>query len=413
MTGTDTELERRLRDLSRADGARQAGRTGPAGTGRAWRELGARRERSAVARRRGLMTAAVAVVAAIVIAVPLLSGGPARHAQRPSSSGGSQPAPPRTYPGAVTARVPLIGVVAMAADQNQAWAIRAVGPLGEPVGYQLAAIDLTTDTVSYLVYLGRYLPAVAAGEGRLWLTTPHGRAGGQIVRLDPATGRAVKTIHLAGGVCTALSYSADHLFASCQAGGRLSRFWRINPHTDQAWQLTGRLPGYISSIVGAPNALWYVASMTAIRGYSNANGNPQPLTARLAGYQAGPPGGQGLVYGSGSVWALGENETLARISPYTGRVQRIYTYRNYDPSRAGGLNFLTIGGGWIWFLDNGYPFSGVLRVSMATGRPAGGVPVPPNSCGGQICSQVYYLAGSVWVPTAELLLRIDPGKLPG
>ena len=125
------------------------------------------------------------------------------------------------------------------------------------------------------------------------------------------------------------------------------------------------------------------------------------------------PGEQGLVYGDGSVWALSGGERLARIDPYTGHVLRRYTYRNYDPRRAGGLDFLTAGDGWLWFLDNGYPFSGVLRVSESTGRPAGGVRIPPNSCGQQICSQIFYTPGSVWVPTAELLIRIATSRLPG
>jgi hypothetical protein len=55
----------------------------------------------------------------------------------------------------------------------------------------------------------------------------------------------------------------------------------------------------------------------------------------------------------------------------------------------------------------------VLRVSEATGRPAGGVAVAPNSCGQQTCSQIYYTPGSVWVPTAEVLIRIAPARLPG
>jgi hypothetical protein len=107
---------------------------------------------------------------------------------------------------------------------------------------------------------------------------------------------------------------------------------------------------------------------------------------------------------------LGAAEKLARIDAATGRLVGYYTYRNYDPARAGGLDYLAAGGGWLWFIDNGYPFSGVLRVSEATGEPSGGVPIPPSSCGQVTCSQIYVTPGSVWVPTAELLIRIDPAR---
>jgi hypothetical protein len=60
----------------------------------------------------------------------------------------------------------------------------------------------------------------------------------------------------------------------------------------------------------------------------------------------------------------------------------------------------------------GTPFSGVLRVSEATGHPAGGIPIPPNSCGQAVCSQIFYTPGLAWVPTAKLLIRIDTSRMP-
>jgi hypothetical protein len=54
----------------------------------------------------------------------------------------------------------------------------------------------------------------------------------------------------------------------------------------------------------------------------------------------------------------------------------------------------------------------VLRVSEVTGHPAGGIPIPPASCGQVVCSQIFYTPGSAWVPTAELLIRIDTSRMP-
>ena len=423
---TDTDLERRLRDLRQAD-LRAAGKvTGPGtGTGtarpidtaRAWRDFQALRSRSAVIRHRAVAAAVLVVAAAAAITVPALAGSrPGSPSPRPGASG-ALPGSIRTYPGAVAARYQLSGVTAVVGDAGHAWVIRNVGQPGEAPAYQLAGINLGTNTVMFRIGLGGQPRVIASGDGRLWLTTGKGQPQGQIVRVDLATGQVLSTIHVAAGPCDALSFGSGHLFASCEVNGQgRTAFWRINPVTQRAYQLTGTLGGYISSVVATPQALWYVVNDTRISGLRNIDGNPQRVTARDPGYQDASPGTQGLVYdpsSPGSIWALGGGEKLARIDTFTGRVGRYFTYRNYDPARAGGLDFLTAGGGWLWFLDNGYPFSGVLRVSEATGRPAGGVAIAPNSCGQQSCSQIYFTPGSVWVPTAELLIRISPARLPG
>jgi hypothetical protein len=295
--------------------------------------------------------------------------------------------------------------------------IRTVGPQGTAPVYQLAGINLKTNSIMFRVGLGRQPRAIAAGAGRVWLTTSFGQGPGQIVRVDLATGQVLSTMHLAAGRCDALSYGSGQLFASCEVSGPgRTAFWRIDPVTERAYRLTGTLRGYISSVVATPQALWYVVNYTRIRGLRNLGGNPQPVTARDPGYQQALPGAQGLVYDEssrGSIWALGSGEKLAQIDSTTGRLIRNFTYRNYDPAGAGGLDFVAAGGGWLWFLDNGYPFSGVLRVSEATGRPAGGVAVAPASCGEPVCSQIYFTPGSVWMPTVGLLIRISPARLPG
>ncbi len=364
-----------------------------------------------------MVAAAIAAVAAVAITVPALAGrGPGGPPPRPGAST-SLPASTRTYPGAIAARYQLSGVTAVVGDAGHAWVIRQTGQPDSASPYQLAGINLRTNSIMFRTNLGPQLPAIAAGAGRLWLTTPFGQARGQIVRVDLATGQVLSTIHLAAGRCDALSFGSGHLFASCEVNGPArTAFWRINPVTQRAYQMTPAMHGYISSVVATPQALWYVVNYTRISGLRNIDGNPQRITARDRGYLDAAPGAQGLVYDDstrGYIWALGGGERLAQIASYTGRVVRHFSYRNYDPARAGGLDFLTAGGGWLWFLDNGYPFSGALRVSEATGRPAGGVPVAPNSCGQQTCSQIYFTPGSVWVPTAELLIRISPARLPG
>ncbi len=382
----------------------------------AWREFEALRARRSAARRRDLRAAiAVAAVVAIAIGFPVLAG------RRPASRSQPVPAAPAIYPRAVVAKFDLSGVISVVGTAARAWAIRGIsraGTIEQPgaaTTYQLVGIDLRKNTLLYRVNLGRRPRAIAAGAGRVWLTTPSGQAAGQIVRIDPASGRIVQTLHLHAGPCTQLSFGWGHLFAGCDVGGReRSTLWRIDPVRQRGYRLPGMARGYISSLTAAPNALWYVVDFARISGLAHVTASrPLQVTARDPAYRDTSAGTQGLVYDAGSIWALGSAERLARIDAVTGDVVRHYSYRSYDPARAGGLDFLTAAGGWLWFLDNGYPFSGVLRVSEATGHPAGGVPIPPGSCGQAPCSLIYATPGSIWVPTAELLIRIDPSRLPG
>jgi RNA polymerase sigma factor (sigma-70 family) len=382
---------------------------------KAWREYRVMRDRSATRRRRAIATVSAAAVVGGVFAFPALTSQhrPSSAPPRPMVSVGIDVAP-RSYQRAVAARMPMSDVTAVVGDARFAWLVRAiVPPPGLRTAYQLAGINLSSGKIMFRTSLGYSEPTIAAGGGRLWLTTRYGQARGQIVRLDLTTGKVLSSIHLAAGVCTHLAYGSGHLFAACRDGrSRGTVFWRINPATEQGVQLTSPVGGFISSLVATPGALWYLVNDWRIRGLANVNGNPQPVSVRDPNYYQPMPGGQGLVYGDGSLWALSGGERLARIDPDTGRVVRRFNYRTFDPARAGGLDFMTAGGGWLWFLDNGYPFSGVLRVSEATGRPAGGVPVAPASCGQVICSEIFYTPGTVWMPTAELLIRIDTSRLP-
>jgi len=411
---SDEDLQGKVRKLWLAEMPAELGRH-QIDMQQAWRAFKGLRSRSGARRRRALAAVSAAAVVGGVFAFPALtsrhhlSSGP----PEPAASA-AIPVAPRNYQRAVAAKIPMSGVTSVVGDAAFAWLVRAiVPPPGLRTSYQLAGINLSTGKIMFRTPLGHREPAIAAGAGMVWRTTPNGQSGGQIARIDPTTGRILSSINLPAGVCTHLVFGSGHLFAGCRdgrSGG--TEFWRINPGTQQAFQLTSPVRGRISSLVATPGTLWYLVNDTLIRGLTNVGGNPQPVSVSDPNYYQAMPGGQGLVYGDGSLWAIGGGEHLARIDPDTGRLVRRFTYRNFDPARAGGLDFLTAGDGWLWFLDNGYPFSGVLRVSEATGRPAGGVSVAPASCGQVICSQIFYTPGSVWVPTAALLIRIDTSRLP-
>src|SRR5258707_12114017 len=105
----------------------------------------------------------------------------------------------------------------------------------------------------YRVNLGPEPRAIAAGPGRVWLTTPYSQAGGQIVRVKPATGQMLSTIHIPAGPFTAISFSSAHLFASCNGGGvRRNANCGDNPVSQQGVRLTGNLHRYLSPAPSSP-----------------------------------------------------------------------------------------------------------------------------------------------------------------
>jgi len=166
-------------------------------------------------------------------------------------------------------------------------------------------------------------------------------------------------------------------------------------------------------IAVTPAGVWY-GSAAGISGEVRAGIGAESVTVHDPGYPYSLASTSSLVYGTGLRWALTGDESIAMIDPATGRVARVYTYRSYDPAYDGGLDFLAVGHGSLWFLDDGAlkvgaaPFRGVLRVSAATGLRLGPVPgIGPAACGGP-CTQIYATRSAIWVPTATGLIRIDP-----
>ena len=68
------------------------------------------------------------------------------------------------------------------------------------------------------------------------------------------------------------------------------------------------------------------------------------------------------------------------------------------------------GQGSIWLLA---PLGSneIVRLSPTTGKPVSRV-YPGGSCS-QYCTQVYAIAGAIWEPTAQQLIRVNPAKMPG
>jgi hypothetical protein len=441
MSGAD--LEQRLAELTSANAGRQMD------IGRAWRDLQQRRSRARRYAQRGRIAAGSVLATAVVAAAV---AGPVLAGHNPSGPGPRQQVKVSrkvpSYPGAITARIPLRGAGRVVEAGGSAWTITE---LTTPGAYQLDRIDLRTNAVTLRLTIGdnplnlgvNPLSGLAAGEGTLWLATQYGQPGAQLVRISPATGRIVQKVHLPAGRCSYLGNAGGRLWADCALAGALSgsTFFVIDPLTGRTEYRSGIIPGAIGPVAVTPSGVWFIGNSSssslplAISGISGFIITRHGLKAVAVSDPSYPADGFGqtesVVYGDGFLWALIVDEVVVKINPATGRVAHVYTYRTYDPSYAGGLNFLTVSHGSMWFLDDApcqcavplnerapalpdhpVPSGGVLRVSTASGRPVGWVPGVGLQACGEPCFQIYSTAHAIWVPTSGQLLRIDPARMP-
>ena len=418
--GGDAVAGRHERPGEPAAGPADAARPDQPDSRRAWAELSGLRAESVARRRRvrhraGAVAAGIVLAAVAVVSVVRLDSSPATPPDASRGPAVTVSLPP-LYPAAVAARIPVSGVIDLAGDRGTVWVIRARPPGAGPTSYQLVRIDVGTGRIGWRRSLGRYPPdSMAASAAGIWLTTGRAEAGGQVERLDPVTGKPVGTLHLPAGPCSSVSLVAGRLLAQC-ATRRADRtvFLMADPATGRVYWRAGPVTSRIFAVAVGPRSVWYDADFSGTYGLiRTARGGTRAVTVYANSSPVNFAYASSLVYSGGFVWALNSDENVAKIDPANGRVVRSYSNRSYDPAHLGGLDFFTVSGGSLWFLDDGYPFSGVLRVSAVTGHQIGGVAgVPAGSCV-TVCSQIYATPGSIWVPTRTRLLRIDPARVGG
>ncbi len=385
---------------------------------RAWHEFLRMKEVSDRSRRRALLAVAVPVAAIAALAATI----GLNRSSSPGPVGMPSPLPYPVYPQAIVANIGVSNVDSLVQQGHDLWVLRL---LGTPHSAQLVRIYLRSDTVTLRRNLGAdSLASLAAGDGDIWLTTGFGSRRGQLARIDPATGRTVQLLHLAVGTCLYVGFTSGVLWAQCEDGPTaegppVTRFLRVNPATSRIEWRSDLVAALNGPTAVTPYGVWY-GSVVGVTGMLQRGSRVRAITIGGQGTPADLSSTSSLVYAAGFLWAFTEGEATAKIDPASGRIVRVYSSRNYDPSAVGGLDFLAVGHGALWFLDNGplkigvAPFGGVVRASLATGRPTGRVPaIGPGSCGGQ-CSQIYSTPSAIWVPTSSQLIRIDPALLrPG
>jgi hypothetical protein len=384
---TDTDFERRLGELLAGYADRSVD------TGAGWWRFTVRRRQAVAGRGRRL--AVIAAAGAVAVAANVLPFA-LQHVRGERHSGPA--AGGRRI--AITARIGIPGprhgpgdsgiVDAVGGQQGQVWAITYAG--------DLARIDPRTNRVTLRKHLAG-LDDLTVGAGTVWALET-----GRLRRLDPATGRPTATFDLPRR-CRAISFGGGQLWAACGDGGG-TEFLRLDPSTGRVLASGG--PAYgVSSISATADGIWYAGNS----GVSGFVGTGSRLTWVNASDPADLTDTDSLVYADGSLWAFDGGEDVARISPATGRITKVYRAARYDPAGDLSLNFLAVDASSIWFLrDAGYRTTAVLRVSLDTGRPVGRV-AGVGSCG-QPCWQIYVAQGSAWVPSMTRLTRISPVTPP-
>lgn len=386
---TDSDLERRLERLAASYADR------PVDTAASWRRLTRARTQAARARRR-VAAVAAAGVTVVAIAIPavayqLHSGGQASPTESRS---------PNDVHLTITARIAVPG--AHGAVGDEAMTARVVAIDGQvwamTYNHRLIRIDPTSNRVIFDKHVAG-LTDLAVGVGTLWALVTGPVSGGHLLKLDPVTLRVLASFKVPR-MCRAISFGGGQLWTAC--GGELMRFLRIDPSTGHVLARSG-LASSVSSIAATADGIWYAEGNTGVSGYVETGSR---LTWVRASDAADLAFTDSLVYANGSLWAFDSGENVARVSPVTGRITKVYSAARYDPQNDLGLNFFAVDRNSIWFLSNsGYRATAVLRVSLASGRPQGQVS-KVGSCG-EPCWQIYLAGGSVWVPTRTWITRID------
>ena len=369
-----------------------------------WRELIRLRRRAAIRRRAIAAGAAVAVALAATVATAV---GYHRNGSEPSVSRHVN-RPAHIARLAITARIRQPGAGSGPGDTGIGGNVVAQGGHVWEATYTgyLFMIDQRANRVAFHEHVAG-LQDIAAGAGAVWaLTAPHGAFGPLLLKLEPATGDVVARFPLTRR-CQDVTYGGSQLWLACGIG--TTDFVRINPTTGEVIASAGPARG-VGQIAATPAGIWYVGN-SGVSGFVGTGARLRWVNVVDAAYPVSFfQDVDSLVYRQGAVWALTTDESVAKIDPATGKVVRAYGYQTYDPNYSGGLDFMTVGLGSIWFLDDGYPRTGVLKVSMATGQPQARVS-GVGSCG-EPCWQIYLAGGSVWVPTQTHVTRIDPVTHP-
>jgi virginiamycin B lyase len=202
--------------------------------------------------------------------------------------------------------------------------------------------------------------SVAGWHGQIWTSDLHLSA---IARVDPATGRVVKTVPVAVHAAL-LAVGGDTMWISEGDTRRNEPLVRFDLRTKKVVATIPHL-GEVFAILPTPDGVW--ASLWDTSEVVRIN----PVTNRvMARYKAGT-NPQALAFGDGSLWvANGFGHYLTRLDPATGRIQAVIQLDRHGNARDDGYNCncqsVTVDARGVWAIahDN----RSLVRIDPQTNR---------------------------------------------
>jgi hypothetical protein len=188
-----------------------------------------------------------------------------------------------------------------------------------PTSPILATARPAGSSLRRLVATSSPVDAVAVTRQAVWLAV-----GGLVVRVDPATGRALVVPEVdTGAPVIDLEAGAGAVWAVTSSGGLL----RIDPGTAR---LTAPNPGPVSAIAAGAGGVWAVCCQGRDRRGRVAR--LDPATGRVIATVGLPARPLAVEAGPGAVWVRGAEGWLWRVDPAYGR-------------QAGAIRLPTVPGG--------------------------------------------------------------------
>jgi streptogramin lyase len=151
---------------------------------------------------------------------------------------------------------------------------------------------------------------IAIGEGWVWVTAPELRddgSRGNLVRIDPATSGIEATFHI-GGPITGLGIGGGSVWVTIPGNGP-GGLLQIDPTTGEVLQRV-QVEASPGPPVYAYGFVW-VASTDSVT-------KIDPVTATVVGELSVP---NVQASGDGSLWGVGDDASVVRVDPASGKVQ--------------------------------------------------------------------------------------------
>jgi streptogramin lyase len=337
------------------------------------------------ARRPVLLVAALLAAAGIGVATAVALGVGDGSADPPKSAATAAP------PKAAASSLRLETSIPAGTRPNVARAIGDNVFIGSYLRARLTILDAATGKRrAYAPKIGAGVADSAEGFGSLWLSVAR---SGDVVRLDPATGRIQHRFRV-GGKPRAIATSGDAVWVSLEGGeGGTDTLLKLDPKDGS---ILARVPYQygIASLAASPSALWVINRFRARIVRADLRGGE----ARRAIQVGDSPSDYG-VYGDGALWlATPRDDAVHKFITATGRDIPIGVGKY--PRR------LTLADGKV-YVSNFYSnelYTIDARTSRIVGEPLS-VPVNPYA--------IAVGGGALWVTrppdNAVSRIAIDPG----